>query len=426
MNLRVPSNKRRSRRIWILYCLGILVVCLASYSQADSNVVVSNTGEIEIPRKDENPSIQEAVANETSDGVEYDDDDDDDDDGDEYDEDSVEFEQSSSFLNYDNHEKDEAFREVDSKNANDETDDEEDDDEDEWDSPMFSTDEADSENEFAAEASLPNPPGVDEGSDLGLPQKYYSKYIDETSQRIQQARKYMQETVMVDSFYSPVQKICVNKDAECTIWAALGECDKNSGFMKTHCAPMCESCEMMHVVTRCPPPDPDGKVAMYPGDLNRMFHRLLDDPAFAQYTPTVLSRPDYAEGDTPETADYALGMWLVLLENVVNEDEANRMIELAHHQGFERSEDVGEELEDGTFAGDVNEDRTSTNAWCEEECYDDPVPQKVMKVIEHVTGIPEPNQESLQQLKYEVGQLYNVHNDFIEYQVDRPGGPRIL
>ena len=97
-------------------------------------------------------------------------------------------------------------------------------------------------------------------------------------------------------------------------------------------------------------------------------------------------------------------MWIVVLENIVNATEANRMIHLANQRGYERSSDVGEELEDGTFGTDVNEDRTSTNAWCEEGCVDDAVPQKVMSIIEHVTGIPEENQESLQQLQYVEGQ----------------------
>jgi len=46
--------------------------------------------------------------------------------------------------------------------------------------------------------------------------------------------------------------------------------------------------------------------------------------------------------------------------------------------------------------------------------------------MEHITGIPDGNSENLQLLRYEVGQFYQHHNDFIDYQVDRPTGPRIL
>jgi hypothetical protein len=300
-------------------------------------------------------------------------------------------------------------------------DDEDDDyDYDDSDAPMTSPDDG-SEQDTGEYTS-----GMDDASDFGVRQLYFRNYHTEILEAIELARSYIQEEIQVDPAYLPVRTLCVNKLPECAYWSAVGECDLNPSFMDTNCAPMCETCEMLHVSTRCPPPDPNATIVMYPGDLNRLFYRLLEDPAFANYTPTAYSRPDLAPGDTPETADYALGMWLVVLDNIVTEPEAKRMIELAHHRGYARSEDVGEELEDGTFGTDVNEDRTSTNAWCEDDCYDDPVAQKIMQSIEHVTGIPQLNQESLQQLKYEVGQFYNVHNDFIEYQVDRPGGPRIL
>jgi prolyl 4-hydroxylase len=181
----------------------------------------------------------------------------------------------------------------------------------------------------------------------------------------------------------------------------------------------------MHAETRCPI-DPAAPWALYPGDISRMYERILADPAFAKYEPKVLSRPDYAPNDGPETADYQLGMWMVVLENICTETEAQRMIELASARGFERSADVGEELEDGSYGDDINEGRTSENAWCEEGCEKDTVAKDIMERIEHITSIPKENQESLQQLRYQVGQFYQTHNDFIEYQVRRPVGPRIL
>lgn len=43
-----------------------------------------------------------------------------------------------------------------------------------------------------------------------------------------------------------------------------------------------------------------------------------------------------------------------------------------------------------------------------------------------LTGIPETNSEHLQLLRYEVGQKYKVHHDYIPYHRNRQGGPRIL
>jgi prolyl 4-hydroxylase len=48
--------------------------------------------------------------------------------------------------------------------------------------------------------------------------------------------------------------------------------------------------------------------------------------------------------------------------------------------------------------------------------------KEVMERIANITGIPDINQEYMQLLRYEVGQFYNQHNDYIEY----PPGVRIL
>jgi prolyl 4-hydroxylase len=144
-----------------------------------------------------------------------------------------------------------------------------------------------------------------------------------------------------------------------------------------------------------------------------MFERIAFSPEYQHYEPVVVSQP-------PE------GPWMIVFENVISDEEAERLIELGGLQGYERSADVGPEKLDGTFEQNVNSGRTSTNAWCLGECNEDPVAQKVMKRIENITGIPEVNSENLQLLRYENYQFYQTHNDYIPYQVDRPTGVRIL
>lgn len=163
-----------------------------------------------------------------------------------------------------------------------------------------------------------------------------------------------------------------------------------------------------------------------PGDLNAMFERIVSEPSLQKYEPVVLSRPSYAPGDTAENATYAIGLWMIMFENALSEEEAQRMIELGGNLGYERSSDVGEELPDGTFAKSINSGRTSTNAWCVDECYTDPIAQALMSRIEDITGIPEVNSENLQLLRYETDQFYQTHNDYIPYNIDRPCGVRIL
>lgn len=49
-----------------------------------------------------------------------------------------------------------------------------------------------------------------------------------------------------------------------------------------------------------------------------------------------------------------------------------------------------------------------------------------MERVENITGIPEPNSEWLQLLRYEKDQHYNRHHDLIGYQKQRQCGVRIF
>ena len=169
---------------------------------------------------------------------------------------------------------------------------------------------------------------------------------------------------------------------------------------------------MLHIDTRCPI-DPDAVDAWNPGDLHTTFERIVHDPAFVIYEPIVLSKP-------PE------GPWLVMLENFLSEEEANRLIDLGHEQTYERSSDVGTQQADGTYSKHVNSGRTSTNAWCIDDCMKDPIAQRVIERIANVTGVPETNSENLQLLRYEQDEFYQTHNDYIPHQKERQGGVRIL
>lgn len=78
------------------------------------------------------------------------------------------------------------------------------------------------------------------------------------------------------------------------------------------------------------------------------------------------------------------------------------------------------------FSLQVYAGRTSTNAWCQNECYNDPIAKRVMERVENITGIAETNSEWLQLLRYEKGQHYNRHHDLIGHQAQRQCGVRIF
>lgn len=145
------------------------------------------------------------------------------------------------------------------------------------------------------------------------------------------------------------------------------------------------------------PTDPTLDVFQKPGDLDSMFENIMTHPYYKQFEPKALSRPTLAPGDTLETADYKVGgPWMIVFENIVSELEAERLIELGGIEGYKRSEDVGEKQADGTYTSVANSGRTSTNAWCNGPCYDDPLARGVMDRIANITGTPEVNSEHLQ------------------------------
>lgn len=284
----------------------------------------------------------------------------------------------------------------------------------------------------------------DLGSEFGVAQEIGDDH--QSLELLEKTKRYFATVVNVNETYAPVRNICKNKHEQCTSWAAQGECEANPSYMQVNCAPACQTCEMVHVSFRCPL-DPTAADALYPGGLDDLFERIVQDPALQVYEPKVLSRPYYANGDGPENADYQLGLWLVVFDNILNEQEAKRLIDLGEQRNMSRSADVGDLQEDGTYGESISESRTSTNAWCEEECYNDTIAQQVAERMEHITGIPEENAEHFQLLRYEPGQKYDVshsfghltrlkhsililvqqmHNDYIEYQIDRPCGVRIL
>ena len=179
-----------------------------------------------------------------------------------------------------------------------------------------------------------------------------------------------------------------------------GECENNPKFMLLDCAPACQSCDQLHYETRCPYDDKLG-VWKEKGDLNTMFQGILD-----QYQPTILSQDP----------------WVLLLDDFLTADECQSLLDWGSKIGYVRS---GETIRNGTM-GIQSHQRTSTNAWCRNECYQDPKMQGISAKLEQLTGIPESHGEFLQLLQYENGQCYKRHHDRIATDFNRPQGVRIL
>lgn len=177
--------------------------------------------------------------------------------------------------------------------------------------------------------------------------------------------------------------------------------------MQKHCAPTCETCHTLDFKNRCPV-DETIPEALQPGDLNKMFTSLLTDDWYKQYEPRALSMPNPTEGGVQD------GPWVVVLDKLLTDEECDRLVQLGADEGYAVSADVGKKNFDGTYEKSVNKGRTSHNAWCGDGvCMKDEATKRVNAKLENVTGIPEANHEFLQLLRYEVGQFYQTHHDYI-------------
>ena len=183
------------------------------------------------------------------------------------------------------------------------------------------------------------------------------------------------------------------------------------------CAPSCRTCHVLDYKHHCPldPTQPD---AIKPGDLNKIFERLIDEQYYKKYNPQILSRPSKkGKDDAP---------WVITLDNFLTSEECDRMVELGAQLGYQRSADTGRKKFDGTFEKSVNSGRTSTNAFCQHHCETDPVTVAITTRMENITGVPQINYEFLQLLRYEEGQFYNTHHDFASYHLERQFGARVI
>ena len=176
------------------------------------------------------------------------------------------------------------------------------------------------------------------------------------------------DTEMTQPSMERFRSICINKERRCAFWASIGECDVNPGYMKIDCALACQSCDHLDIQNRCPL-DPNAVDVWKPGDLNTMFQRIAYGSESSTRQVQVLSEPSL-ENKTDKD-----GPWVVVIDDFISEVECKRLIELGAERGYERSRDVGEQQPDGTFSSVESKDRTSKNAWCQEECLEDEVVQ---------------------------------------------------
>lgn len=281
-------------------------------------------------------------------------------------------------------------------------------------------------------------------SKFGRKQRVEGDSYEDTLEVIRKTVAYMENDVHGPNAKYQLSEVvlgeCNNKEDLCAFWAAIGECEDNIAYMQTKCAPSCQSCHMIDINARCPPLGDDVEPALLPGQLNVMFERIVEtapgnqtgdveiEENMTNYSVVVHSRPEPFEGEPSRKRDMEQPPWIITFEDFLTKEECEHLIKMGYKSNYERSKDVGEILPDGSYDAVESLTRTSENAWCSDrnDCRKDDVVRKIQDRMAKVTGIPAANSEDLQILKYDVGQFYRPHHDYIHHQKDRQCGPRIL
>jgi len=261
-----------------------------------------------------------------------------------------------------------------------------------------------------------------QNEDFGVAQVIDANHIAETEKILQDMIFYfkrLRADPMTTITMHEILDGCKNQDANCAFWAIVGECDKAPGYMRTNCAPVCQSCDQLLMEMRCPiDPSAERKNSWGPGDLNDFFLNVTTLRENEKYKPHVLSLPANIKEGTLQNISSTNGPWLIYFDNFLSHKEADRLIYLGNKLGFKPSFDGMEEYS--------KQKDTFTSIWFNNLSSQDSIVKRIMIRILHLTNIPLENGEKIQILRYEKGQAHKLHHDYLYYQAQRQPGVRIL
>jgi ShK domain-like len=222
---------------------------------------------------------------------------------------------------------------------------------------------------------IPSSYGVDQrvmllSSPQALPAGSDSRYDSPTVlATLHKMHEYMWNTVYSEpkKYDKFIRETCRNDNVECTFWASIGECTKNPSYMERNCAPACQTCHKLLFEHRCPynASDPEAPQSVWtkPTDLDNMFQRAV---ALYHENITLLSKPANiaVSAVTMSNVPPFDGPWVLTIDDFLTAHECERLIQLGHDIGYERSKDVGERKPDGSYTSVESKSRTSGTAWC--------------------------------------------------------------
>jgi len=216
---------------------------------------------------------------------------------------------------------------------------------------------------------------------------------------------------------------------DCINWKQTGHCEKSPAYMVQYCASTCEMCNLVNPEVRCKKFYSNPRV-FKDNEMDQMFNNLVQS-----YTKSCT-----IDGQTDETCAISNSNqtstltvisrdpWIITIDDFISAEEADIIISIPPQSAWIQSTAAGAYQADGLIKREVSETRTSRNAWCQAGCDDHKTVQTVLKRMSQTVNVPISNFEHMQILKYDKGQFYRGHHDFIHSppSIEEAIGPRIL
>ena len=201
---------------------------------------------------------------------------------------------------------------------------------------------------------------------------------------------------------------CSDDNPACQSWAAAGECESNPGFMLLKCASSCDACDR---ASRCKWAADDAAPLGVPAGTHAGFVERALAPELAGIEAHVLSHEP-----------------LVLqLDSFLTPAEAASVASVAGGLGYAPSEilqkatkSAGEQMEYRRSAH-----RDSQTVFCDDACYGQAAVAKMLERAQRLCLMPREHSE-VQFLRYDPGQYYRTHHDYLGGSETMLAGPRTL
>lgn len=196
----------------------------------------------------------------------------------------------------------------------------------------------------------------------------------------------------------------------CNYMAADGNCIMSPGWATVMCAASCNTCDLLDAKKRCDPKEIGYDSESEISELHTLF-TTFEEKWGNKYNISVVSRDPF----------------IVYIDDFLTTSETNLIINQGTLLGLKRSTDQGEMDEKTGIQQQVkSQSRTSENAWCMNECENNPIIKNIYQRISDMTMVPKVNFESMQILRYTKGQEYKTHHDMALKDLEMLSGPRIL